>query len=131
MKVSKPLKPDWAAQKAHRSLFPQQQPPEAQAAMQTDAPIRKTSGRLSREDQRRLGDILQRVYDDVIRQGVPDRFRHLLTELEHQSDGEQARSQGSASGSASPLQCGPEHNSESDNVIEAKGSANPSIKGSH
>jgi hypothetical protein len=51
--------------------------------MQTDALIRKAGGgRLSREDQRRLGDILQRVYDDVVRQGVPDRFKELLGELE-------------------------------------------------
>jgi len=50
--------------------------------MHTDAPVRKAAGRLSREDQRRLGDILQRVYDDVIRQGVPDRFRNLLNELD-------------------------------------------------
>jgi len=50
--------------------------------MQTDAQVRKAGGRLSREDQRRLGDILQRVYDDVVRQGVPDRFRDLLNELE-------------------------------------------------
>lgn len=50
--------------------------------MQTDAQVRKAGGRLSREDQRRLGDILQRVYDDVIRQGVPDRFKELLDELD-------------------------------------------------
>jgi hypothetical protein len=49
--------------------------------MHTDAPQRK-AGRLSREDQRRLGDILKRVYDDVIRQGVPDRFKLLLGEIE-------------------------------------------------
>ncbi len=50
--------------------------------MHTDAQLRKPGGRLSREDQRRLGDILQRVYDDVISQGVPNRFRDLLNELE-------------------------------------------------
>jgi hypothetical protein len=50
--------------------------------MQTDSPVHKVGGRLSREDQRRLGDILQRVYDDVVRQGVPDRFRQLLGELD-------------------------------------------------
>ena len=63
--------------------------------MQTDASTRRT-GRLSREDQRRLGDILQRVYDDVVKQGVPDRFRHLLEELENRPEGEQMRSKGSA-----------------------------------
>ncbi len=46
--------------------------------MHTDAQVRRPGGRLSREDQRRIGDILQRVYDDVLRQGVPDRFKELL-----------------------------------------------------
>jgi hypothetical protein len=55
--------------------------------MHTDAPQRK-AGRLSREDQRRLGDILKRVYDDVIRQGVPDRFKLLLGEIEVSSSRE-------------------------------------------
>jgi hypothetical protein len=50
--------------------------------MHMDAQARKSGGRLSREDQRRLGDILQRVYDDVLRQGVPDRFKDLLNELD-------------------------------------------------
>ena len=50
--------------------------------MHTDAQVRKAGGRLSREDQRRLGDILQRVYDDVLRQGVPDRFKELLSKLD-------------------------------------------------
>jgi hypothetical protein len=61
--------------------------------MQTDAHIRKAGGRLSREDQRRLGDILQRVYDDVVRQGVPDRFRELLNELDdsHEAEGSAVR----------------------------------------
>ena len=54
--------------------------------MQTDAPSRKPGGRLSREDQRRLGDILHRVYDDVVKQGVPDRFKNLLQELDEGAD---------------------------------------------
>ena len=54
--------------------------------MQMDAQARKSGGRLSREDQRRLGDILQRVYDDILRQGVPDRFRDLLNELDEHKE---------------------------------------------
>jgi Anti-sigma factor NepR len=54
--------------------------------MHTDAQVRKAGGRLSREDQRRLGDILQRVYDDVLRQGVPDRFKELLNELDRPTE---------------------------------------------
>ena len=65
--------------------------------MHTDAQVRKAGGRLSREDQRRLGDILQRVYDEVIRQGVPDRFRDLLNELgdtKHESDEDKEAARG-------------------------------------
>jgi hypothetical protein len=52
--------------------------------MHTDAQVKKTEGRVSREDQRRIGDILQRVYDEVIREGVPDRFKNLLDQFEKQ-----------------------------------------------
>ena len=83
--------------------------------MHTDAHTRKSGGRLSREDQRRLGDILQRVYDDVIRQGVPDRFKELLNELdESKATGEagQGGARGSADGTRDP---------EPDRLVEAKG----------
>ena len=82
--------------------------------MHTDAHTRKSGGRLSREDQRRLGDILQRVYDDVIRQGVPDRFKELLNELdESKATGEagQGGARGSADGTRDP---------EPDRLVEAK-----------
>ena len=51
-------------------------------AMHTDIQGRRTRGRLTREDQRRLGDILQRVYDDVVKQGVPDRFVQLMDQMD-------------------------------------------------
>lgn len=87
--------------------------------MHTDAPTRKSPGRLSREDQRRLGDILQRVYDEVIREGVPDRFKALLDELEEPGEKEQAaHPDESVSGS------------ESGRVFGAKSAAQGS-KGSH
>ena len=82
--------------------------------MHTDAQVRKAGGRLSREDQRRLGDILQRAYDDVVRQGVPDRFKDLLNELDDTREGTEA------SGA---------HDPESDRLVEARGRDNPN-KGS-
>lgn len=54
-------------------------------AMQTEIQGRRTRGRLSREDQRRLGDILQRVYDDVVKQGVPDRFVKLMDQMDQEA----------------------------------------------
>jgi hypothetical protein len=80
--------------------------------MQSHAAMTKTGGRLSREDQRRLGDILQRVYDDVVRQGVPDRFRNLLDELDDQKKGgEKPASPGS----------GQARESKPDELMEARG----------
>jgi hypothetical protein len=54
--------------------------------MPTDAQVRKARGRLSREDQLRIGEILQRVYDEVLRQGVPDRFKDLLEQFDQPKD---------------------------------------------
>jgi hypothetical protein len=85
--------------------------------MQTDAHTRKAGGgRLSREDQRRLGDILQRVYDDVVRQGVPDRFKDLLSELDGQKE------------DADPDKPAAQPDGNSDGLVQAK--AYPYSKGS-
>ena len=72
--------------------------------MHTDAQVRKAGGRLSREDQRRIGDILQRVYDEVLRQGVPDRFKDLLEQFEQPREGGDAEtaSRGQAEGHDEP-----------------------------
>jgi hypothetical protein len=79
--------------------------------MHTDAQVRKAGGRLSREDQRRIGDILQRVYDDVLRQGVPDRFKDLLERYEQPNN---------AGASQSESRGREEGEQESDRVIGAK-----------
>ena len=92
--------------------------------MHTDAHARKAGGRLSREDQRRLGDILQRVYDDVIHQGVPDRFKDLLSELDQRGD----KAPGDAGQAAAQGQVEGNHNPEPDRMFAAKASDN---KGSH
>jgi Anti-sigma factor NepR len=72
--------------------------------MHTDAQVRKAGGRLSREDQRRIGDILQRVYDEVLRQGVPDRFKDLLEQFDQPKDAGDAEnaSRGQAEGHDEP-----------------------------
>jgi hypothetical protein len=88
--------------------------------MHTDAPLHKAGGRLSREDQRRLGDILQRVYDDVVRQGVPDRFKDLLGELDRPDNDPRTRG-GTGTTEAS-------HNSD-DPVVRARSLGDS--KGSH
>jgi Anti-sigma factor NepR len=67
--------------------------------MHTDAQGKK---RLSREDQRRLGDVLQRVYDEVLRQGVPDRFKDLLDQFDKDGDAATISMHGHAEGEHAP-----------------------------
>jgi hypothetical protein len=41
---------------------------------------------LDRDIQGKIGDGLRAMYDDVVRQGVPDRFVELLAKLDEQGD---------------------------------------------
>src|SRR5262245_40356827 len=112
MNEQKAVRPGSAGQKLVRSEFSAEKQPEA--TMHTQAAIRKAGGRLSREDQRRLGHMLERVYDDVLRQGVPDRFRNLLDELEGDTRPGAARS------ALAPQQVQGERDPEPDRVVAAK-----------
>jgi Anti-sigma factor NepR len=49
--------------------------------MSKEVSPRRGAGRLSRKDQGRLGDLLKQVYEDVVREGIPERFQNLLNEL--------------------------------------------------
>lgn len=44
------------------------------------------SGSLDKETQAKIGQQLRAMYDDVVRQGVPDRFSELLKRIEQSSD---------------------------------------------
>jgi hypothetical protein len=50
--------------------------------MQGDVQTRKARGRLSREAMGRLGKVLETYFDDVRKEGVPDRFKELLDQYE-------------------------------------------------
>lgn len=45
-------------------------------------PASGNSGALDKETQAKIGQQLRAMYDDVVRQGVPDRFTELLKRLE-------------------------------------------------
>lgn len=45
---------------------------------------------LGREIQSKIGDQLRAMYDDVVSQGVPDRFADLLKRLDEQGGGERS-----------------------------------------
>jgi hypothetical protein len=58
----------------------QQNPMEAAAAR--NKRLNAKPGKLGRDVQARLGQQLRAMYDDVVNQGVPDRFSDLIDRLE-------------------------------------------------
>jgi hypothetical protein len=81
MKPGKPVNveppaPDAAAEK-----------PEAWDTMGRPVTQRKTEVRLGREVQARIGQQLRAMYDDVVKEGVPQRITDLVRRLSEQDDG--------------------------------------------
>jgi hypothetical protein len=63
----------------------ERKPVGQQKPMETAASRSKNTakpGKLGREVQARLGQQLRAMYDDVVNQGVPDRFADLINRLE-------------------------------------------------
>jgi hypothetical protein len=56
--------------------------------MQNEIQTRKRRGRLGRDTQAKLGRILHAYFDDVVKEGVPDRFRDLLKQIDERKDRE-------------------------------------------
>lgn len=48
----------------------------------------KTDAKLGRDIQAKIGQQLRALYDDVVNQGVPDRFSELLNRLDKTDDKE-------------------------------------------
>jgi hypothetical protein len=69
-----------------RSASAEQKPLRPEATMHMEAQVRKPRGRLNREIMNRLGKTLEAYYDDVRKEGVPERFKRLLEELEARQD---------------------------------------------
>src|SRR5947207_1724099 len=56
--------------------------------MDMDAQIRKQGGKMTREAMIRLGTTLRAYFDDVRKEGVPDRFKDLLEQYDKRVGGE-------------------------------------------
>lgn len=50
--------------------------------MQTDSTPQKQSSGLSREIQAKIGQQLRAMFDEVVQEGVPERFAQLLRQLD-------------------------------------------------
>ena len=58
--------------------------PGRPAQMQTEVTQRKPKGRLGRDVQSKIGQQLRSMYDNVVSEGVPDRFSEMLRQLDQQ-----------------------------------------------
>ena len=61
------------------------------AGSRSPAPNNEAAGntpQLSPEIQGKIGQQLRKIYDDMVNQGVPDRFADLLSRLDKPNDGE-------------------------------------------
>jgi len=98
--------------------------------MQMDHRVNKTRGRLSRDDQRRLGDILHRVYDSVVKEGVPSRFEDLLKQLDETRV--ERKHQGGADPQGAPglSAAGTSRSAAAEHAVSAKSFDKPEDKGS-
>jgi len=63
--------------------------PDRPGSMLTDANQRKSKGRLGRDVQSKIGQQLRAMYDNVVSEGVPDRFNEMLRQLD-QNAGQEA-----------------------------------------
>jgi hypothetical protein len=46
----------------------------------------RTPGRLGRDVQAKIGNQLRSLYDDIVQEGVPDRFVELLQRLDDEGE---------------------------------------------
>ena len=56
--------------------------------MQAESVAGKTEAKLGRDIQAKIGQQLRALYDEVVNQGVPERFTDLLNRLDKQDDKE-------------------------------------------
>ena len=59
-----------------------------ESSMLSEGSSQDGSRKLDKETQAKIGQQLRAMYDEVVRQGVPDRFSELLKQLEERDDKE-------------------------------------------
>jgi hypothetical protein len=70
-----------------------EQKPIRPGQMQTEVNQRKPRGRLGRDVQSKIGQQLRAMYDNVVSEGVPDRFTEMLQRLDEHKEQKQEGAQ--------------------------------------
>jgi hypothetical protein len=63
-------------------MIDDKKPPRSENPMQSPAHRAKADAKLDREVQAKIGQQLRSMYDEVVNQGIPDRFSDLLNRLQ-------------------------------------------------
>jgi len=71
-----------------RPVLPKTKTLGSRPNMRTETPPRKTRERLDRSVMQQLGMTLQAYFDDVRKEGIPDRFKDLLRQIDARKNGE-------------------------------------------
>jgi len=69
-----------------RALPSGPKPQRPEAIMQSDPLARKNRGRLTRDAMKIIGKTLEAYYDDVRKEGTPDRFKELLQQYDERTE---------------------------------------------
>src|SRR4051794_18668093 len=69
-----------------RALPLGQKPPRPESTMHSDPSVRKSRGRLTRDAMKIIGKTLEAYYDDVRKEGTPDRFKQLLQQYDESKE---------------------------------------------
>jgi hypothetical protein len=73
-------------QRPQESGSVEQMPVRPSSTMHNEMQTRKRRGRLGRDAQVKLGTTLRADFDDVVKEGVPERFKQLLQQYEERKD---------------------------------------------
>jgi hypothetical protein len=74
------------SERAGKYQMKDEQKPTRPGHMQTELNHRKPKGRLGRDVQSKIGQQLRAMYDDVVSEGVPDRFTEMLRRLDEHKE---------------------------------------------
>jgi hypothetical protein len=101
----------------------QGQPQRSGSMIETEVQMRKSRGRLSRHVQNKLGETLHAMFDEIVKEGVPDRFSKLLEKINggtvHGSPSDDTGDQFSKAGHLAAS------GTETEPVVRAKGTDRP------
>lgn len=67
---------------------------QQKTAEKAETRMKSSPARLGREIQNKIGQQLRSMYDDVVKEGVPEKFRDMLRQIDNPEDSSNEGSRG-------------------------------------